>query len=187
MLSDTCDKQQNKIGKIFKNSKFHFFKIEPKLGKTNLSCPVKNVNKVVFQKQPRLFGPKRGEGLLFGFFASIFVLCSPKFFWEGFRICRVVGRNFLVVCLFSAEKWVGSKKNPSKNRVFSQFFQKMTKIWPILKFFCLLFFCNKSPKQFSETFLKQIKTIFRANSHVLTHNLYFLGSYVKIRIFCEKS
>ena len=36
MLSDTCVKQQNKIGKIFKNSKFHFFKIEPKLGKTNL-------------------------------------------------------------------------------------------------------------------------------------------------------
>ena len=36
MLSDFCLKQQNKIGKIFKNSKFHFFKIEPKLGKTNL-------------------------------------------------------------------------------------------------------------------------------------------------------
>ena len=36
MLSDFWIKQQNKIGKIFKNSKFHFFKIEPKLGKTNL-------------------------------------------------------------------------------------------------------------------------------------------------------
>ena len=36
ILSDTSVKQQNKIGKIFKNSKFHFFKIEPKLGKTNL-------------------------------------------------------------------------------------------------------------------------------------------------------
>ena len=31
-----CLKQQNKIRKIFKNSKFHFFKIEPKLCKTNL-------------------------------------------------------------------------------------------------------------------------------------------------------
>ena len=36
MLSDFWIKQQNKIGKIFKNSKFHFFKIDPKLGKTNL-------------------------------------------------------------------------------------------------------------------------------------------------------
>ena len=37
MLSDFwITEQQNKIGKIFKNSKFHFFKIEPKLDKTNL-------------------------------------------------------------------------------------------------------------------------------------------------------
>ena len=47
MLSDTCVKQQNKIGKIFKNSKFHFFKIEPKLGKTNLQ-DLKNLRKIIF-------------------------------------------------------------------------------------------------------------------------------------------
>ena len=92
---------------------------------------------------------------------------------------------FLVVCLFSAEKIGGSKKKPAKNRVFFQFFQKMTKIWPILKNFCLLFFCNKSQKQVPKTFLKRIKTSFGLSLHTLTHNLYFLGFYVKISIFCE--
>ena len=47
MLSDFWIKQQNKIGKIFKNSKFHFFKIEPKLGKTNL-LDLKNLRKTIF-------------------------------------------------------------------------------------------------------------------------------------------
>ena len=92
---------------------------------------------------------------------------------------------FLVVCLFSAEKIGGSKKNPAKNRVFFQFFQKMTKIWLILKKFCLLFFCNKSQKQLPKTFLKRIKTSFGLSLHTLTHNLCFLGLYVKISIFCE--
>ena len=36
MLSDYFLKQQNKIGKIFKNSKFQFFKIDPKMDKDNL-------------------------------------------------------------------------------------------------------------------------------------------------------
>ena len=92
---------------------------------------------------------------------------------------------FLVVCLFSAEKIGGSKKKPAKNRVFFQFFQKMTKIWPILKNFCLLFFCNKSQKQLPKTFLKRIKTSFGLSLHTLTHNLYFWGFYVNISIFCE--
>ena len=46
MLSDTCVKQQNRIGKIFKNSKFHFFQIEPKLSKTNLE-DLKNLRKII--------------------------------------------------------------------------------------------------------------------------------------------
>ena len=47
MLSDFWIKQHNKIGKIFKNSKFHFFKIEPELGKTNL-LDLKNPRKNIF-------------------------------------------------------------------------------------------------------------------------------------------
>ena len=48
MLSDTCVKQQNKIGKIFTNSNFHFFKIEPKLSKSNL-WDLKNLRKIILR------------------------------------------------------------------------------------------------------------------------------------------
>ena len=110
---------------------------------------------------------------------------SYKFFWLWFYAAGISDKIFLVVCLFSAEKIGGQKKNQQKIVFFFQFFQKMTKIWPILKNFCLLFFCNKSQKQLPKTFLKRIKTSFGLSLHTLTHNLYFLGFYVKISIFCE--
>ena len=53
-------------------------------------------------------------GLVFGFCASIFVLRPPKFFWEGFCVCWVVSRNFLVVC----RKMGGVKIKTTKNCVF---------------------------------------------------------------------
>ena len=48
MLSDFCIKRQNKIGKIFKKSKFYFFQIEPKIGKNNLSKDLKNLRNTIF-------------------------------------------------------------------------------------------------------------------------------------------
>ena len=35
-LTDFCLKRQNKVGKIVKKSKFHFFKIHPKMDLDNL-------------------------------------------------------------------------------------------------------------------------------------------------------
>jgi len=69
----------------------------------------KRHKRAISKSPPPPLGPIGGGGLVFGFLASIFVLRPPKIFWEGFWVMLGSWPDFLVVCLFSPEKWVGSK------------------------------------------------------------------------------
>ena len=79
----------------------------------------------------------------------------------------------------------GVKIKTIKKSCFFPIFSKNDQNLTDLKKLLFPFFCNKSQKQLLKTFLKRIKTTFGLSLHHLTHNLCFLGSYVKIRIFCE--
>ena len=122
------------------------------------SWQVRIQNKVVFQKNIP-FGPKRGEFYFFEFSGQFCPKCQINCFSNDF------GNLWWPTLFFRDRSFFGRENKEintktSKSRVFSQFFPRMTKIWPILKFFCLLvFYYNKFQKQVSKTFLKQTKTI----------------------------
>ena len=85
--------------------------------------PSKKPDKGTISKSTPI-GPK-GGGLVFGFLASIFVLWPPKFFWEGFWVCRVVGRIFFGSLSVFHRKMGGVKIKTTKKL---RFLPKMTKI-----------------------------------------------------------
>ena len=66
----------------------------------------------------------------FNFFTEFLTNAFKKLFGQEFRIVWTCGRNFLIVCLFCAKKWVGSKKQSSKKLHFWAIF---TKIWELIK------------------------------------------------------
>ena len=117
------------------------------------TCQVKNVISPPFQKQPPSRRALTGGGSFFGFFRSFFVVWAQKNFWDGFWILLTFGRNVLIVCLFPAEKWVGSKKFSAKNGIFWSKWPKFNwnykvKKWLSLSSWTILSISGGQKKQF---------------------------------------